>query len=103
MEDASDAATREAALQTFAAAAAAIPYPDALTAALIVILHRLDDKDAGVRAAAVGLVRAAASRRGVRPRELLLGNRIIATHLGVQLPNAPGLLSTLAEALLGMP
>ena len=103
VEDASDAATREAALQTFAAAAAAIPYPDALTAALIVILHRLDDKDAGVRAAAVGLVRAAASRRGVRPRELLLGNRIIATHLGVQLPNAPGLLSTLAEALLGMP
>ena len=66
------------------------------------ILHRLDDKDAGVRAAAVDLVRAAAARRGVRPRELLLGNRLLATHLGVALPSHPVMLSTMAEALLHM-
>ena len=99
---ASDATMRESALQIFAAAAAALPHQDALTAALIVILHRLDDKDAGVRAAAVDLVRAAASRRGVRPRELLLGNRLLATHLGVALPSHPVMLSTMAEALLHM-
>ena len=103
VEEAADAATRESALRTFAAAAAALPHPDALTAALIVILHRLDDADAGVRAAAVELVRAAAARRGVRPRELLLGNRLVATHLGVALPNSPGLLAALSEALLHAP
>ena len=100
---ASDPTMRESALQIFAAAAAALPHQDALTAALIVILHRLDDKDAGVRAAAVNLVRAAASRRGVRPRELLLGNRLLATHLGVALPSHPVMLMTMAEALLDMP
>ena len=100
---ASDPTMRESALQIFAAAAAALPHQDALTAALIVILHRLDDKDAGVRAAAVDLVRAAASRRGVRPRELLLGNRLLATHLGVALPSHPVMLMTMAEALLDMP
>jgi serine/threonine-protein kinase ATR len=103
VEDAGDAATRESALRTFAAAAAAMPHPDALTAALIVILRRLDDADAGVRAVAVSLVRSFATRRGVRPRDLLLGNRLVATHLGVALPNSPGLLATLAEALLQQP
>jgi serine/threonine-protein kinase ATR len=99
---AADAATRQSALEIFAAVAAALPYPITLNAALLVLLHRLDDKDAGVRAAAVDLVRAAAARLGVPPRELLLGNRLVATHLGVVLPNAPDLLTTLAEALLDM-
>jgi hypothetical protein len=80
IEDATDAAIRESALQTFAASAAALPYADALTAALIQILRRLDDTDAGVRACAVGLVRAAAARRGVRPRELLLNNRVAGAY-----------------------
>ena len=103
VEDAADAATRESALRVFAAAAAAMPHSDCLDAALISMVHRLDDPDAGVRAAAVELVRAAATRKGVRPRELLLGNRLVAGHLGVKLPNAPGVLAVLSEALLRIP
>ena len=103
VEDAADAATRESALRAFAAAAAAMAHSDHLDAALIVMVHRLDDPDPGVRAAAVELVRAAAARKGVRPRELLLGNRLVAAHLGVKLPNAPGVLSVLSEALLRAP
>ena len=41
-------------------------HSDHLDAALIVMVHRLDDPDPGVRAAAVELVRAAAARKGVR-------------------------------------
>ena len=103
VEDASDAATRETALRVFAAAAAAMPHADCLDAALISMVHRLDDPDPGVRAAAVELVRAAATRKGLRPRELLLGNKLVAGHLGVKLPNAPGVLAVLAEALLRVP
>ena len=103
VEDAADAAARESALRAFAAAAAAMPRTAHLDAALIVMVHRLDDPDPGVRAAAVELVRAAAARKGVRPRELLLGNRLVAAHLGVKLPNAPGVLSVLSEALLRAP